>query len=106
MIYGKYPNLSAVLRNQYAYVLRLCDLKTVKDRLTVVGLGGSLARRSTSLAALKIALAGAAGAGTRTEFLDLRELSLPMYDPENTEPPESVIRLCDAVASADGRPIN
>ena len=52
-----------------------------KDRLKVVGLGGSLAQHSTSLAALRIALEGAAGTGAITELLDIKELSLPMYDP-------------------------
>jgi hypothetical protein len=31
-------------------------------------------------------LEGAADAGARTELLDLRELDLPMYDPDNDEP--------------------
>lgn len=74
----------------------------MKSHLTVVGLGGSLAKRSTSLAALKIALAGATEAGAKTELLDLRELSLPMYDPAASDPPRSVVRLCDAVYGADG----
>lgn len=52
-----------------------------KDRLKVVGLGGSLAQHSTSLAALRIALEGAAEAGATIELLDIKELSLPMYDP-------------------------
>jgi FMN reductase len=74
----------------------------VKSHLTVVGLGGSLAKRSHSLAALKIALEGAAEAGAKTELLDIRELSLPMYDPENNNPPPSVLKLCNAVYGADG----
>ena len=73
-----------------------------KDRLTVVGLGGSLAEHSNSLAALKIALEGAAEAGAATELLDLRELALPMYEPGNQHPPQSVLKLCDAVSRADG----
>jgi len=36
-----------------------------KDRLKVVGLGGSLAQHSTSLAALRIALEGAVEAGAK-----------------------------------------
>lgn len=48
-----------------------------RNRLTVVGLGGSLARRSNSLAALR-ALQGAAEAGATTELLDIRQLSIPM----------------------------
>lgn len=45
-----------------------------KARLKVVGLGGSLAQHSTSLAALKIALEGAGEAGAITELLDIKEL--------------------------------
>ena len=72
------------------------------DRLKVVGLGGSLAQHSTSLAALRIALEGAAEAGAITEVLDIKQLSLPMYDPANKNPPESVVRLCEAIYQADG----
>lgn len=50
----------------------------MKTQLTVVGLGGSLAAHSNSLAALRIALEGAAEAGAKTELLDIRELSLPI----------------------------
>jgi FMN reductase len=74
----------------------------VKDRLKVVGLGGSLAQQSTSLAALRIALEGAAEAGATTELLDIKELSLPMYDPANENPPHSVRKMCDSVYEADG----
>jgi len=73
-----------------------------KDRLKVVGLGGSLAQNSTSLAALKIALEGAAEAGATIELLDIKALALPMYDPANKKPPESVIKLCEAIYQADG----
>jgi len=73
-----------------------------KDRLRVVGLGGSLAQHSTSLAALKIALEGAVEAGATTELLDIKELSLPMYDPADKKPPQSVVRLCEAIHQADG----
>ena len=64
------------------------------DRLKVVGLGGSLAQHSTSLAALRIALEGAVEAGATAELLDIKELSLPMYDPANENPPDSVRRMC------------
>ena len=73
-----------------------------KNRLTVVGLGGSLAQRSNSLAALRIALEGAAQAGAATELLDIKQLSLPMYDPGDQNPPESVRRMCDRIHAADG----
>jgi FMN reductase len=73
-----------------------------KDGLTIVGLGGSLALRSSSLAALRIALEGAAETGATTELLDLRQLSLPMFDPADENPPDSVRRLCDRIYAADG----
>lgn len=73
----------------------------MKTRLTVVGLGGSLSKRSSSLAALKIALEGAAEAGAAIELFDIRELALPMYDPASA-PPEDVLRMADTMYQADG----
>ena len=72
-----------------------------EDAVVVVGLGGSLAERSTSLAALRIALAGAAESGARTDLLDLRALDLPMFAP-GAPPTPPVDRLCETVAGADG----
>jgi len=72
-------------------------------QLTIVGLGGSLARVSRSLAALKVALEGAAGAGATTTLLDLRELDLPMFNPDtDEEPPPAASRLIEACYQADG----
>jgi FMN reductase len=45
--------------------------------MKVVGIGGSLAAQSSSLAALKIALEGAAEGGARTELFDVRALDRP-----------------------------
>src|SRR3974390_2609505 len=73
-----------------------------KDKLLVVGLGGSLGRNSTSFAALEIALEGAKDAGARTASLNIRELALPMYDPAMTTPPESVAHMCTLIGEADG----
>jgi FMN reductase len=70
--------------------------------LRIVGLGGSLAAVSTSRAALRLALDGAAAAGAETELLDLRELDLPMYDPDDDEPTESAARVIEACHAADG----
>jgi FMN reductase len=71
--------------------------------LTIVGLGGSLARVSRSRAALQLALEGAASAGAETTLLDLRELALPMYDPDDDdEPPLAAERLIEACYAADG----
>jgi FMN reductase len=75
---------------------------SVAKEIKVVGLGGSLAAQSSSLAALKIALDGAAEAGAQTDLLDIRELSLPMYAQDMSEVPESVHRLCESVQMADG----
>jgi FMN reductase len=70
--------------------------------LTIVGLGGSLARVSRSRAALQLALEGAARAGAETTMLDLRELDLPMYPPDDDEPTLSAQRLIDECHSTDG----
>jgi FMN reductase len=69
----------------------------------IVGLGGSLARVSRSRAALWVALAGAERAGAETTLLDLRELALPMYDPDDEQqPPAAAQRLIEACHAADG----
>jgi FMN reductase len=72
------------------------------NRLTIVGLGGSLAQISRSLAALQVALDGAANAGAETELLDLHELELPIYNPDNDEPTSAAARLIEACYAADG----
>jgi FMN reductase len=75
----------------------------VTEPLTIVGLGGSLARSSRSLAALRVALDGAAGAGASTSLLNLRELDLPMYNPDDLrEPPPAASTLIEACYEADG----
>jgi FMN reductase len=75
----------------------------VTEPLTIVGLGGSLAHTSRSLAALRIALDGAREAGAVTMLLDLRELDLPMYDPDDErEPPPAASTLIEACYDADG----
>ena len=69
--------------------------------MKVVGLGGSLAELSRSRSALRAALAGAEAAGAETELLDLRELALPMFNPDDT-PGDAATRLIDACYGADG----
>ena len=71
-------------------------------KLTIVGLGGSLARISKSRAALRVALAGAEKAGAETELLDLRELDLSMYNPDDDEPGEAATRVIESCYAADG----
>ena len=70
--------------------------------VNVVGLGGSMAEGSRSAAALRIVLEGAQEAGASTAALEIANLNLPMYTPEDGEPPESARRLADAVYEADG----
>src|SRR5262245_30272673 len=70
--------------------------------LTIVGLGGSLAKISRSRAALQVALGGVAGTGAETTLLDLPELALPMYDPDDDEPPANAERLIETCYDADG----
>jgi FMN reductase len=73
------------------------------DALKIVGLGGSLAQASRSLASLEVALEGAAEAGASTKLLDLRELDLPMFRPDDErEPPLAASTLIDACYDADG----
>jgi FMN reductase len=69
--------------------------------LTIAGLGGSIARESRSRTALQIALEGAAAAGARTQLLDLHELDLPMFNPDD-DPSATVGELLDACHAADG----
>jgi FMN reductase len=70
--------------------------------LTIVGLGGSLGKISRSRAALRVALEGVARAGADTTLLDLRELALPMYDPDDDEPPAEAALLIETCYRADG----
>jgi FMN reductase len=70
--------------------------------LKIVGLGGSLAAVSRSRAALRAALEGAAAGGAETELLDLRELALPMFDPDDERPTGSSARLIESCYAADG----
>jgi FMN reductase len=70
--------------------------------LTITGLGGSLAGVSRSRAALRTALDGAANAGAETELLDIRELNLPMYDPDDDELTDDAARLIESCYAADG----
>ena len=69
---------------------------------TIVGLGGSLAKGSRSRAALAVALEGAASSGADVILLDLRELQLPMYNPDDDEPVATAARLIESCYDADG----
>jgi len=68
----------------------------------IVGLGGSLAEYSTSLAALNVALEGARDYGADVRLFNLRELNLPMFVPAAGPAPTAALELCDAVAASQG----
>lgn len=70
--------------------------------MKVVGLGGSLHANSTSLAALKIALQGAADAGAEVELFDVRALNLPFYSTELMSIPPAADQYVEAMHEADG----
>lgn len=55
----------------------------------VVALSGSMRDGSYTRTALKHALAAAEAAGAETEMLDVREYDLPVFDPDEDEPPEA-----------------
>lgn len=75
----------------------------MSEYLRVVGIGGTLRENSTSLGALKRALAGAEEAGAEVKLLDLRELRLPMYEPGPAldEYGSEVRRFVEEVRDAD-----
>jgi FMN reductase len=70
--------------------------------IKVVGLGGSLAAPSASLAALKIALSGAAQPAVQTQLLDVRTLDLPLYIPGTPEVPAAARELVETASQANG----
>jgi FMN reductase len=74
----------------------------MREPLRIVGLGGSFAAISRSRAALRTALQGAEAEGAETELLDVRELELPMYNPDDEKPTGSAARLIETCYAADG----
>jgi FMN reductase len=77
-------------------------MEVTMSRVTIVGLGGSLARHSSSLSALSVALEGAREHGADVRLFDLRELNLPMFVPDADPIPAVARELCDAVFVARG----
>ena len=73
----------------------------MERRISVVGLGGSMAPTSSTVAALKLALAGAEEAGAETRLFEISVLDLPMFVP-GAEAPDLARRLTEAVYEADG----
>ncbi len=73
----------------------------MEKQTKIVGLGGSMAAKSGSLSALKLALEGAQEAGAETELFAVGDLQLPMYAPE-ADAPEPARRLAAAVHDGAG----
>jgi FMN reductase len=71
-------------------------------QLLIVGLGGSVAAPSRSLAALELALESAREAGAHTTLFDLHRLDLPMYDPTERMPGQPAQQLIETAYRADG----
>jgi FMN reductase len=71
------------------------------QRPFIVGLGGSMDPRSTSLAALRVAMDGAAAGGAEVHTFAVHELALPMYVP-GAPAPAAVLELCAAVERCHG----
>jgi FMN reductase len=61
-----------------------------------------LADRSTSLAALRIALSGAEVVGAETQLFDIKRLDLPMYRPQETNVPDRAREFCETMYAAHG----
>lgn len=71
--------------------------------LRVLGLGGSMGRSAQSRVALETTLKLAADAGALTSLADVRELNLPIYDPDGhvQDFPPSLPWLLNEVRKAD-----
>jgi FMN reductase len=72
----------------------------MESGIRVVGIGGSLSARSSSLAALTYALGAAEAAGAETRLFDIRELDLPFYSPELTDIPTRARAYAETVSTA------
>jgi NAD(P)H-dependent FMN reductase len=66
----------------------------------IVGICGSLRDDSVSRIALERALAAASERGAETDLVDLRDLDLPIYDPDGDDP-EDAVELARRVRQAD-----
>jgi FMN reductase len=53
----------------------------VEKKIKILGIGGSLEKRSSTLSALKYTLAAVSTMGAEIELIDLGKLKLPIYNP-------------------------
>jgi FMN reductase len=70
--------------------------------IKVVGVGGSMAATSSSLSALKIALAGAEGAGADVELFSIRTMNLPFFVPGVADVPAMARIFTETAHDAHG----
>jgi FMN reductase len=70
--------------------------------IKIVGVRGSMAATSSSLAALKIALAGAEDAGAEVELFSIREMNLPFFVPTSPEVPDVAHRFTETAYASQG----
>lgn len=75
-----------------------------ENKVTVVGICGSLNENSNTRKALEVALAGARETGVETKIIDLRQYNLPFCDGSKNmgQRFEDVKKLSDEVKSAQG----
>lgn len=73
------------------------------DRIRILGIGGTLRKGSSSLGALRCALSATEKSVAEPGLLDLRELGLPMYEPERSleEYADNVERFVETVRRFD-----
>lgn len=73
-------------------------------QLNIVGLGGTLNKRSKSLYALDHALTAARLQGAKVTRYSLRDLNLPMFDPHSklADQPQKIQEFIETVRSAHG----
>ncbi len=74
------------------------------DKVRIVGICGSLRKKSYTRLALKVALRGAEEAGAEASLIDLRDYQLVFCDGGDSggEPPKDVTRLREEVKRAQG----
>jgi FMN reductase len=73
----------------------------VTNGISILGLGGSTRRSSSTERALQVSLAAARAAGAETLMLGSTDLAMPLYEPDGDRVPKA-IRLLEEVRRADG----
>lgn len=74
------------------------------DKVRIVGICGSLRKKSYTRLALQVALHGAEEAGAESHLIDLRDYQLVFCDGGDSgkDLPKDVVRLCEEVKRAQG----